>query len=323
MIKKLSIAAAALLTVVAGVAVTVQQASAATGFYVSNGRLLDANNQDFVMRGINHAHTWYTGQTSAFRNIKATGANTIRVVLSATNTTLADARNVVSLCKTNKLVCVMEVHTTTGYGDNASAITLSQAADYWIKIKSAVVGQERYVIVNIGNEPIGNNNASRWTGDTRGAISKLRSNGFTHTLMVDGPNWGQDHSNTMRNNAASILASDPNRNVIFSVHMYGVYGTASKIRDYLNYYTSRKLPILVGEFGNNHSDGDVDEATIFSHCQSNRIGYIGWSWSGNGSSVRYLDMVNSWNANSLTSWGQRIINGANGIKATSRQASIY
>lgn len=58
-------------------------------------------------------------------------------------------------------------------------------------------------------------------------------------------------------------------------------------------------------------------------AQSLGVGYIGWSWSGNGSGVEYLDMVNGFDPNSLTSWGNRIFNGNNGIAATSRTATVY
>jgi len=51
------------------------------------------------------------------------------------------------------------------------------------------------------------------------------------------------------------------------------------------------------------------------------IGYPGWSWCGNSSDVSYLDMVNNWDVNSLTSWGEKIINGANGITGTTTTTS--
>ncbi|HYN93028.1 MAG TPA: ricin-type beta-trefoil lectin domain protein [Pilimelia sp.] len=320
--KKLAVACAAIVTLVASVLLAIQPASAATGFYVSNGRLFDANDQEFVMRGVSHPYAWYKGQNSAFANIKRLGANTVRVVLDL-GVTSGEVTTIVNLCRTNRLICMLEIHSTTGLGDNASAATLAQAADWWVARRSVLVGQERYVLINIGNEPIGNNNSSRWTGDTRAAIQRLRNAGFTHTLVVDGPNWGQDWSGIMRTNAASIFASDSLRNTVFSIHMYGVYGQGSAVTSYLNAFLNARLPIVVGEFGNNHSDGDVDENTIMSHTQANRIGYIGWSWSGNGSSVGYLDMTNNFNPNSLTTWGQRIFNGANGIRATSREASVF
>ena len=50
--------------------------AAPAGFRIENGRLLERNGNDFVMRGVNHAHTWYPNQTGSLADIKALGANT-------------------------------------------------------------------------------------------------------------------------------------------------------------------------------------------------------------------------------------------------------
>jgi mannan endo-1,4-beta-mannosidase len=323
MLKKLALAGAALATLVASVVLATQPAQAATGFYVSNGRLYDANGSDFVMRGVNHPYAWYKTRNSSFADIKRLGSNTVRVVLDL-NVTASEVTTVINLCKTNRLICMLEIHSTTGYGDSGGGTaTLATAANWWVSRRSALVGQERYVLINIGNEPIGNNQSATWTNATTGAIRTIRNAGLTHTLVVDGPNWGQDWSGTMRNNAPAVFAADTLRNTVFSIHMYGVYGTASAVTSYLNSFVSRGLPIIIGEFGNNHSDGDVDENTIMATAQSLRLGYLGWSWSGNSSNVGYLDITNGFNASSLTSWGDRLLNGANGIRSTSREASVY
>ncbi|MFD5947475.1 cellulase family glycosylhydrolase [Streptomyces collinus] len=301
--------------------------AAPTGFRVQNGRLLEAGGNDFVMRGVNHAHTWYPDRISSLSHIKAKGANTVRVVLSNgdrwTRNDAADVTNVISQCKQNRLICVLEVHDTTGYGEQSGATTLSRAADYWISLQSALAGQEDYVIVNIGNEPYGNTGYTAWTADTKTAIQKLRNAGLDHTIMVDAPNWGQDWAFTMRDNAASVFAADPDANTVFSIHMYGVFDTAAEITDYLNRFVTAKLPIVVGEFGHDHSDGNPDEDTILAVTQQLRLGYLGWSWSGNGGGVEYLDMVTNFDPDQLTSWGQRLFNGANGIAATAKEAAIY
>ncbi|MER6749124.1 cellulase family glycosylhydrolase [Streptomyces fungicidicus] len=301
--------------------------AAPTGFRVQNGRLLEASGNDFVMRGVNHAHTWYADRISSLAHIKAKGANTVRVVLSSgdrwTRNDTADVANVVAQCKQNRLICVLEVHDTTGYGEQSGAVTLSRAADYWIGVQSALAGQEDHVIVNIGNEPHGNTGYTAWTADTKAAIQKLRDAGFDHTLMVDAPNWGQDWAFTMRDNAASVFAADPDANTVFSIHMYGVFDTAAEISDYLGRFVSAKLPIVVGEFGHNHSDGNPDEDTILAVTRQLGLGYLGWSWSGNGGGVEYLDMVTDFDPARLTSWGERIFNGADGIAATSEEAAVY
>ncbi|BCL16512.1 cellulase family glycosylhydrolase [Micromonospora sagamiensis] len=325
---RLSVVAATLLAFVVGlVAFGGQPAHAATGFTVANGKLYDANGAEFIMRGVNHAHTWYTHQTSSFANIKALGANTVRVVLSSghrwTKNDTADVANVISLCKQNRMICVLEVHDTTGYGEQSGAATLDQAVDYWISVQSALTGQEKYVIVNIGNEPYGNQNYATWATDTANAIKRLRTAGFAHTIMVDAPNWGQDWTYTMRDNAASVFAADPAKNTVFSIHMYGVFNTAAKISDYLGRFRTAGLPIVVGEFGHNHSDGDPDEDAILSYSQANGIGYLGWSWSGNGGGVEYLDMAINFDPANLSSWGQRIFYGANGIRQTAREATVF
>lgn len=320
---------AAVLTAAAAVVTLAQPAQAAAGFTVSGTRILDANGNTFVMRGVNHAHTWYASQTSkSLADIKALGANTVRVVLASgqrwTANSASDVSNVITQCKANRLICVLEVHDTTGYGEQSGAATLAQAVDYWISVKSALTGQENFVILNIGNEPYGNGTASTsWTADTKSAISRLRTAGFQHQIMVDAPNWGQDWQFIMRDNAASVFAADPNRNTVFSIHMYGVFDTAAEINDYLGRFQTAGLPIVVGEFGHNHSDGNPDEDTILATSQQLGIGYLGWSWSGNGGGVEYLDMVTNFDPAQLTSWGQRLFNGANGIKATSKEASVY
>ncbi|MGK5501514.1 glycoside hydrolase family 5 protein, partial [Streptomyces sp. URMC 125] len=302
-------------------------AGAATGLHVDRGRLLEANGNDFVMRGVNHAHAWYANELDSLEHIKAKGANTVRVVLSSgdrwTRNDTSDVANVVSECKRNRLICVLEVHDTTGYGEQSGAVSLDRAADYWISVRSALEGQEDYVVVNIGNEPHGNSGYERWTADTSGAIRKLRDAGFDHALMVDAPNWGQDWSGTMRANAAAVFGADPDRNTLFSIHMYGVYDTAAEVRDYLNHFVNAGLPVLVGEFGHDHSDGNPDEDAILATTEQLGLGYLGWSWSGNGGGVEYLDMVAGFDPDSLTSWGERIFNGPDGIAATAEEAAVY
>jgi mannan endo-1,4-beta-mannosidase len=302
-------------------------AQAAVGFHISGRNLLDVNNNNFIIRGISHAHVWYPSNTASFADIKNVGkANTIRVVLGGGRwgpNSASDVANVITLCKNNKLVCVLEDHDTTGFGEDGAATSLATAVNYWKSIQSVLTGQEAYVIINIGNEPYGNNNAAAWTQATKDAIIAMRAAGFQHTLMVDAPNWGQDWQFTMRDNAASVLASDTARNTIFSIHMYGVFDTAAEVQSYVSTFVSAGLPLVIGEFGNMHSDGDPNEDAIMSTAQTQGIGYMGWSWSGNGGGVEYLDMVTGFNPAQISTWGQRIINGANGLSTTSVQCSCY
>src|SRR4029453_15393462 len=158
--------------------------------------------------------------------------------------------------------------------------SLDEAANYWISQKSALVGQESYVVINIGNEPIGNTNAAQWTSATTAAIQKLRTNGFEHLLMVDAPNWGQDWQNVMRDNAQTILDSDTKKNTVLSIHMYAVYNTAASIIDYLNRFQTNGWPLVIGEFGWKFNTGEVDHETILAEANAPGPGYLGWSLRG-------------------------------------------
>ncbi|MEU1869926.1 cellulase family glycosylhydrolase [Streptomyces sp. NPDC019793] len=298
----------------------------AAGLHVSEGRLVEGNGNDFVMRGVNHAHTWYPGETQSLADVKALGANSVRVVLSDghrwSENGPADVAAVIEQCKANRLICVLEVHDTTGYGEDAAAGTLDHAADYWIGLKDVLAGQEDYVVVNIGNEPWGNTDPAGWTEPTVAAVKKLRAAGLQHTIMVDAPNWGQDWQGVMRANARSVHAADPTGNLIFSIHMYSVFDTAQEITDYLNAFVDAELPILIGEFGGPADQyGDPDEDTMMATAEQLGLGYLAWSWSGNTDPV--LDLALDFDPSRLSGWGERVFHGADGIAQTAKEATVY
>ncbi|MGQ4428621.1 glycoside hydrolase family 5 protein, partial [Streptomyces violaceoruber] len=298
----------------------------AAGLHIGDGRLLEGNGNDFVMRGVNHAHTWYPGETQSLADVKALGANSVRVVLSDghrwNENGPADVAAVIEQCKANRLICVLEVHDTTGYAEDAAAGTLDHAADYWIGLKDVLAGQEDYVIVNIGNEPWGNTDPAGWTEPTVAAVKKLRAAGLQHTIMVDAPNWGQDWQGVMRANARSVYGADPTGNLIFSIHMYSVFDTAQEITDYLNAFVDAELPFLIGEFGGPADQyGDPDEDTMMATAEQLRLGYLAWSWSGNTDPV--LDLALDFDPSRLSGWGERIFHGVNGIAQTSEEATVY
>jgi mannan endo-1,4-beta-mannosidase len=302
-------------------------ASAATaGIAVRAGRLVGADGEDLVLRGINHGYTWHRERTDAFAGIRATGANAVRVVLADGQrwpaNSAAEVAGVVAQCRQNRLICVLDVHDTVVIGKETPVSTLPRAVDYWISIRSALAGQEEYVILNIGDEPYGNNDFGAWASDASTAIRRLRAAGFAHTLLVDAPDWGQDASFVMRDNARSVLAADPTGNTAFSIHMYGAFATAAKVQAYMSSFVQRGLPLVVGEFSMNHNYGNPDEDAIMSYAQAYRIGYLGWSWSGNDE-LPYLNMVDNFDASRRTRWGVRFITGANGLSTTSREATIY
>src|SRR5690606_3746508 len=229
----------------------------ATGFYVQDGKIHDVNCNEFVLRGVNYPYAWFTQSTqSRFGDIAAVGANAVRVVLATggqwTRTSGSEVSNIISWAKENRLVAMLEVHDSTGFGDSNAAVHPDNAVSYWLSndVRSAIVGQEAYVMINIANEPFGNDTTSQWQSFHAGAVQSLRDGGIGHLLVVDAPNWGQDWTNTMRdgNGASAIFNADPNRNVAFSVHMYDVYDSSNVVQSYFSNFLAKGLPLIVGEF---------------------------------------------------------------------------
>ncbi|MEU5153285.1 cellulase family glycosylhydrolase [Glycomyces sp. NPDC021274] len=325
--KWLTALAAALAVVFAGVWQLIPASAQQTGgFSIEGTQLIDANGNPFVMRGSTHPDVWYQSEFASFGELSDLGANTVRVVLGSGlrswgATSPARVQQIVDECKAQQLICVLEVHDTTGYGEDAAAITLDQAVTYWESVLSVLEGEEAYVLINIGNEPIGNNNPQQWTQATVNAVDRMRDIGYEHTLVVDAPSWGQDWAHVMRDNAPTVAAADPLGNTLFSVHMYQVYGTPQTVIDYFDAFEEMNLPLIVGEYADTHQGSTVAWATIQSEAQARGIGWIAWSYSGNNDPI--LDQVLGFDPNRMTTYGERVFNSQYGIGNTAERASVF
>lgn len=299
------------------------------GFYVDGVTLRDANQNPFVMRGTNYAYTWYSwdGQTeAALKEISGYGANCVRIVLGDgqkyTANSAGEIANLIALCEKYQLVAIFEVHDATGLDD---ADSLHRAATYFATtVKSALVGHENTAIINIANEWQGSTNDTAWQSAYIGAVKILRDAGLKHCIMCDAGGWGQG-ATTVINGGKAVLESDPEHNVMFSVHMYGTAGgNAATIKNIIDSMRTRNLCLVIGEFGFNHSDGDVDEGYIMSYCQETATGWMAWSWYGNGGGVEYLDMSSANAGGTLSAnWGEVVINGKNGWKETAQKCTVF
>lgn len=300
------------------------------GFSVQKGRLLDARGNDFVMRGVNVPHAWFADRTmSSLTDVAATGANTVRLVLATGDqwerTPAEELEKLLDRCAELEMIAVVEVHDCTGFGDKPAAVSLDHAVAYWIDMQPVLTGREATVILNIANEPFGNSQPDdAWLEQHTRAIRELRAAGFTHTLMVDAANWGQDWKQVTLRQAPELLAQDPLENLIFSVHMYEVYDSEERVHDYLEAFVDRDLALVVGEFAAEHNPGqDVAEEAILKWSDHFELGYLAWSWSGNGPPLESLDMVENFDPGKLTPWGTTVIEGPLGIRATAQRATVF
>lgn len=290
------------------------------GFKVSGNKLLDRCDNEFVMRGVNMAYTWF--KSSAFDQLKAihnAGANTVRIVLTngkAYGSPADEAsavKKLIDACKEYGMLAIIEVHDVTG-SDKIS--DLEGAAQYFVDIASVLKGTEPYVMINIANEWHNSSSATNWRDGYKSAIPMIRKAGLRHCIMVDAGGYGQSAA-TIHTYGKDVLAADEENNVLFSIHMYGTAGNSSKVKSNIDGVINQGLALCIGEFGWYHSDGDVDEDLILSYCQEKKVGWLAWSWYGNGSPVQYLDLVKDASANPVLAeqsaegksceWGKKIV----------------
>lgn len=296
------------------------------GFTVDGTTLYDANGNPFIMRGVNHAHTWFPDKMEiTAKALAEAGCNCVRIVLSNgevwERNEAEEVARIIEACKENNLIAVLEVHDTTGSQNIASAMA---AAEYFVSIKDVLLGEEAYVIINICNEWPSSTDSHTWKNAYLEAIPYLRENGLAHTIMVDC-NGGGQNGRCMNWGGETVLASDPLKNVMFSIHMYGKSGgNAALVEKNIRYGTDLDLCVCVGEFGYQHDGKDVDEAFLMDYCQENAIGYLAWSWKGNAGQAAYLDLAVDWDGKELSpDWGETVINGPNGIRETAKLCTVF
>lgn len=306
------------------------------GFTIRGNELLDQNGQPFIMKGINIPLAWYVNDVN--NNIATiknkTGSNCFRIVME-TRTADNAWQTAVNTSISNKVIPMVELHNVTGGTD---ANQLNEMARFWASKKAFLTGANvaKHVLINIANEwgdwNMANTAAgkAKWRDSYKTAISTIRDAGIKTTLVIDAPDWGQDLKNgsTLLAHAKELQEHDPLHNLLFSVHMYCEWGTrgGSSIVTGLPGIKAAGIPIIVGEFGYQHSEGsgtcDITETQILSTAEEHAIGWLAWSWKGNGGSVGYLDLSQDWAGNNLSAWGNTVINGAHGTK-TAKVATVF
>lgn len=323
------------------------------GFHTDGVRLLDANGKEFLMRGYNYSYAWQKDYwDAAFKTAKKYNCNALRIQLSDGQKDLGGYCNanqvsdLIKSCKDNHFIGVFNVQDTGG-GDDPNV--LLHAADYWVGIKNAVIGQEKYCIVNIGNEWMespgrdcngewGNYEEKLWSNTYIEAVRRIRRAGIKNTLMIDCNGYGQ-YADIIWKEGQRILDEDKKYfedgkpNIIFSIHFYekACYwdyekGTGSRVAHSIDKALSIGAPVCIGEYAYSRKSEKwkMDWETIQDYSKTMNIGYFGWSFTGNGDAESQgLDMFSN-DGKQMWKNGECIILHPNdGIQATSVICSVY
>jgi len=128
----------------------------------------------------------------------------------------------------------------------------------------------------------------------------MRAAGIKNTILIDAGGCGQNPT-TLINYGQELLNFDPQHNILFSIHFYGSWMTKETaksnwqyyVEDYLPQFKTKKLPVIVGEFGWTGALENFtlyDPKTIISECNRLGIGWLYWAWNSNPEEI-YYDIV--------------------------------
>lgn len=302
-----------------------------TGLFVLNGILYDSNGRQFVMQGVNVGNLSNTEQPG----MSNANVNFVRInnFFEPTNVSLLTGAisSYIGFSEVVALTTPYVPGTTTVLSGNTSTGDLTTTVNFWISNWSSFAPYAKHLILNIANEwgPV----SSTWSTAYQSAISSLRTAGITVPLMIDAANFGQDFSN-FTNYAQAVFNSDPQKNVIFSIHLYGnggsaISGSPSPIQQLATQSASQGMVFAAGEYGSQGSLGGATVQGVINACNSSGLGWVAWAWDednsdGSGDQMTQTPIgtftgtpATASTSGQLTTYGQQVVpNFLNTPKAT-------
>jgi hypothetical protein len=287
------------------------------GLFVLNGKLYDSNGVEFRMRGVNLCHydsTQYSGPGIARSN-----ANVVRVGFYLSSIPTSTYTSTMQTYISDKEVVVGTMFMVPGTknvlsGDQSTA-DLASTVQNWVSNFSYYGPMQQHLIIDVANE-WGPQNSTTWQSAYISAIATLRAAGYTAPIMIDTGGWGQDTGDLL-NYAQAVFNSDPQKNVIFSLHVYAGLG-AGWTPATLNAFAlqlqalsaSVGMAFVFGEFGPGNNVGPsptmLTPQQVIGAAEGAGIGWMGWAWDDN-------DLANGASSNnsfSMTLAGPGIYNTA-------------
>lgn len=200
-----------------------------SGFYVAGGVLRSPDGNEFRIRGINRCHWdsdgWIGGQNGALSR-----ANACRTFVDWTKPVAANTGNNThgsgaSLTSENILNGIVAIPCFDNDDNGTDVAGITNATGFWTSQAAGAGGWlsiQNDMILNVSNE-WGPSNSTVWRDTYITAIASLRAAGYTCPILIDSGGSGQDIADLVTY-APAVLASDPQKNIVFAYHLYGRTG---------------------------------------------------------------------------------------------------
>lgn len=292
--------------------------------YVKDGQLYSASGQRFVARGINLQYGDNPeAAIAAITPIANTGANIVRLQLRK-NTTAQQLRNALDAIVVRNMVAMpMYWESDVTCLSNPQPV-LNAVNSLWLGSWKEVMQDSKYkgkILLNIANEWGEDvNNYGEYISTYKGIIKQLRDGGYSMPLVIDAAHCGQYVQSFLGGRGNELLGADVQNNLLFSLHAYHwLWDSTAEIDSAIAQMRAQKLAFIFGEFGDKRfqAPNNVDHYYLLSKSQKESIGWIAWSWKGNGvGEEEVLDMSYDYDNINLSPRGNDIIFGEDGIRQT-------
>ncbi|NUP12685.1 MAG: cellulase family glycosylhydrolase [Polyangiaceae bacterium] len=292
-------------------------------FYVEGRFLRDPCGEKLVLRGVNEMFVWNHDRTGAalVEQIDRSGANAVRVVWTTKDGTVAEMDKAIENVAARGMLPIIELHDATGDIDK-----LELVMSHWLspEVLAVLKKHEKHLVLNVGNE-IGDASVprERFQDVYVSAIRRLRDAGVRAPIMIDASTWGQDLERLVDVGPA-LVKSDPQGDVLLSVHAWWTDGSRSAIAHRLTAAVESGLPIVVGEFGPHAvfecEKHPFDLDGFLEITDKLEIGFVAWSWGGvnNRDCAGSFDMTEGGDITKLRPWGRLVVEQSpHGIARTS------
>jgi hypothetical protein len=252
---------------------------------VKGRNLTDTNGNTILLRGVNVA--FYGGNDihgnyqevnlSTINNIasivrsKATKCNAVRLLwlsqaAGGTSYSLNNLDSLLTAYTNQNFIPVVYLWDITKTGANTTAGFTQYIVPFWNdpNVVTLLKKYQNKIIINLANEwghtNYGDGNdvtPTSFTSTYNGLITQIRNNGINCPIMVDAPDGGTN-SQFLIDNGASIVNSDPKKNILLSTHTYwgrsySIIATSGCSSDYITKIDAIKnsnLPFVIGEASN-------------------------------------------------------------------------
>ncbi|MDB4989623.1 MAG: endoglucanase [Myxococcaceae bacterium] len=312
------------------------------GFFVRDGKLYDANGNEFRIRGVNKVH--WDAETAGLLNVRPSLTRWAVDFTQSSSANLALLQGKAGNGGTIAEGSVVMPGNWNGTCKDDPAL-LTEIVDTWVAQASAWTQLEKYMILNIANE-WGPGGGEQWRDSYIAAVKRLRDAGYHATLSVTAPACGQD-PNAIVKYGQAIYDSDPEKNVIFDQHLYGEYqdargGAPGKFDDmpdleaHIAGLAKSGLVVILGEFGPGRDVGpsptNINPQRVMKFAEQYGLGWLAWAWDDNNLAQSLSDdngfsmsIRGSYQTSAdLTEFGRQVVeDSVLGLKVLAKRASIF